>query len=236
MRPPPVRLVAVTAAASAALLVIGVAPALAHIGTSTDSIVAGQASKVAFTVGHGCDGSPTTALALQLPESVIAAKPYAHPGWDIEIEREPLAAPVEQQHGDPVTERPAVIRFTARDGEELENEVRDEFAVNVTAPDSPGETLSFKIVQTCSVGETAWIEEWDGEGDEPEHPAPSVAVVAADAQVGDVIEGAAEAAGVDADGGSDSSTGLAVAGLAVGALGLAAGGAALARSRGSAAR
>ncbi len=233
-----VRLAFAAAVASGGALVAGAVPAMAHIGTSTDTVVAGASTTITFTVGHGCEGSPTTGVAFQLPESVVSAKPYAHPGWDIVVERAALDAPVDQQHGAPLTERPAVIRFSAQPGNELADEVRDEFAINVAVPDTPGETLFFKVVQTCVDGELPWIEEWDGQGDEPEHPAPSVDVVAA-AAAGAVDEGPeavtrepiADTAGIDSSDDDDSSNGLAIVGVVLGGLGVVAGGVALARTR-----
>ena len=53
------------------------------------------------------------------------------------------------------------------------------FTLGFQAPDTPGEYLFFKTIQTCAVGETAWIEEYTGEGEEPEHPAPAVLVTEA---------------------------------------------------------
>lgn len=226
-------------------LAISAVPAGAHIGTSEDSVAAGASLALGLTVGHGCDGSPTTELAIQIPEGINNATPFAHPGWTPAMEIETLTTPVTSAHGEEVTERVAVITFTATPGNELTDGIRDTFHVNFTAPDTPGETLFFKTVQTCEAGSTAWIEEYDGEGEEPESPAPSIAVTEAEEEGG---HGGAEAPaeepeGTDDDGtdasdapaaaddGDDSSNGLAIAGIVLGGLGLATGGAALAKVR-----
>jgi uncharacterized protein YcnI len=241
----------VTAAAGSTALVLALAaaPASAHIGTSTDSVPAGSTIALGLTVGHGCDESPTREVAIQIPEGIYNATPFAHPGWAVASERETLATPVTSAHGDEVTDRVSVITFTAEAGNELPDGVRDTFSVNFTAPETPGETLFFKTVQTCVDGSTSWIEEYDGEGEEPEHPAPTVTVTEPEAEDGhgsgseaedesptDVTtSGEADGEGSEAstaDGGdSDSGKGLAVAGIVLGGLGVATGGAALAKTR-----
>lgn len=96
-------------------------------------------------------------------------------------------------------------------------------------------------MQTCEAGEHAWIDEWDGAGEEPDSSAPSVLVTAAVADGADhgapedeaataTTELAAEVTTASAEGDGDG-TGLAVVGLVVGALGLVVGGVALASSR-----
>ena len=84
--------------------------------------------------------------------------------------------------------------------------VKDTMSLSFTAPEAPGQ-LFFEVIQGCEVGSNDWIDEWDGTGEEPERPAPSVMVVAA--------------AGGDDDG---SSNGLAIAGIVLGAAGLGVGG------------
>jgi hypothetical protein len=118
------------------------------------------------------------------------------------------------------------------------------------APDTSGEYLFFKTIQTCTGGvETAWVEEYTGEGEEPEHPSPVVLLVEATGdhhgeeettettaaeeeatettEATDTTEVAAEPVS-DSDDDSDT---LAIVALVVGALGLGFGGAAFARSR-----
>lgn len=210
--------------------------ASAHVGVDQDEIVAGQTTTLAFGIGHGCEGSPTTSMRFQVPESIVNAQPFVKPGWTIETERAALETPLESAHGDPQTDRVAVIAFSAADGSAVPNDLRDTFSIRFTAPEEPG-TLYFKVVQGCEAGENAWIEEWDGTGEEPDSPAPTVRVVAAgdagDAEAGEGADPAVTTVPVDASTGSDdsSSNGLAIAALVVGALGLGAGGTALVRGR-----
>lgn len=235
------RLVVSSAIAAVAAAAIGAGSAAAHVGVDKDEITAGTSTVLTFSVGHGCEGSPTTSMKFQVPEGVINAQPLVKPGWDIAIDREQLATPLESAHGDPQTDRVAVITFTAIDGYAIPNDYRDTFSMSLRAPETEGE-LFFKVVQGCETGENPWIEEWDGTGTEPDHPAPSVKVVAgatdeAGGTATTVFAASSEttvaigqrAAGDDGD--DSDSNGLAITGLVVGALGLAAGGTALVRTR-----
>lgn len=220
--------IAAAVAASAATVALSAGIASAHVGTSTDEVAAGSSLALGLTIGHGCEGSPTREVAVQIPEGVNNATAFAHPGWTIESEVETLATPITSAHGDEVTERVSVITFSAEPGNELPNDVRDTFTINFTAPDTPGETLFFKTIQTCAEGSNDWIDEYDGTGEEPESPAPAVLVTEAAAGDDHHGGGTSEPAESESDG---SGNGLAIAALVVGALGLLTGGAALARSR-----
>ena len=222
------------AATTCAGVLLTASLASAHVGVDQDEITAGASTTLTFSFGHGCDGSPTNKLAFQIPDSIVNAQPIVHPGWDVDIERQPLSAPVEAGHDEEITDRPAVITFTAQPGNEVPDELLDRFSIAFTAPDAAGQ-LFFKVVQGCVSGENPWIDEWDGTGDEPEHPAPSVMVVAG--EPGAVADDDHHAETVvtddadDADDADDDGDGLAIAALVVGGLALVVGGVALVRSR-----
>ena len=157
----PLRTALVASATVTAAVVLAAAPALAHVEPDVSAIPAGEATTVALTIGHGCDESPTTSVAVQLPEGVEAASGVATSGWGIDSSD-------------------GVVTWTASVGEELPTDESKEFELELTpAADQVGDTLYLKTVQTCEEGENRWIEEWDGEGEEPERPAPSVEVIAA---------------------------------------------------------
>ena len=221
-------------AAGALMLLAG--PASAHVSPDSEEVAAGGRATVGFATSHGCEESPTNEMAFEIPEQIVSVNPVVHPGWDIAIEMEELAEPIEAAHGDPITERTKTVTFTAKAGNELTNGLRDSFGISFQVPEgTEGENLFFKVVQRCVEGETPWIEEFTGEGEEPEHPAPLV-------KVGPAVEEDAEAAAAEPvdveaaaatsdDDDSGSSDGLAIAGIVLGAAGLATGGAALAKSR-----
>ena len=178
-------------AGGACALIVGAGSLSAHVGVDQDEIEAGSSATLGFSFSHGCEDSPTTSMSFQVPEGVNNAVPLAHAGWDIEVEREELAEPIESAHGDPITDRPAVITFTAREGFIVPSGVKDTMSLSFTAPEAPGQ-LFFKVIQGCEVGSNDWIDEWDGTGEEPESPAPSVMVVAATGERRDRLDGAGD--------------------------------------------
>ena len=241
---PTVRRALVLGAGAAGLLLATAGTAAAHVTASPGEAPAGGYTVLDFGVAHGCDGSPTTAIAIQIPEGVTSVKPTVVAGWKIDIDIETLATPLDDGHGGKITERTASVTYKAT-GEPLDDAYRQVFPLSMKMPDEAGASLAFPVVQTCVQGETAWITVPEEGKAEPEHPAPVVVLAAAsgdghggaengDAENGDTDGDEATDAATDAtgdgddDGGSDA---LAAAALVVGGLGLGAGGLALARSR-----
>jgi uncharacterized protein YcnI len=167
----------VSTLASVGLLVAAIAPASAHVGLKADTTAAGSTAIVSFGFSHGCGDSPTTSLAIQIPDEFLSVNPVFAPGWDIEIEKEALATPVAGGHGEQITERTTTIIFTA--DEAIEDGIYATVSLRLTLPeDATDETFYFPVVQTCEVGETAWIEiPQDGEDeDDLESPAPAITI------------------------------------------------------------
>ena len=173
-------------------LALLVAPASAHVGTIPSEAPAGSSQVVQFKVSHGCDGSPTTRVAIQIPEGVVSVKPQATPGWTIESTVGPITP--YDNHGEQVTEGITEVVWS---GGSLPDDQFMTFGLSVKLPDAAGETISFPTVQTCEQGETRWIEIAAEGGAEPESPAPAVTLTAADA--GDGHGGAAEEPAGDGD-------------------------------------
>jgi periplasmic copper chaperone A len=69
------------AALAAALLPLAGGAAFAHVTLETEKAPPNAAYKAVLRVGHGCEGKPTTAIRVKIPEGVIAAKPMPKPGW-----------------------------------------------------------------------------------------------------------------------------------------------------------
>jgi uncharacterized protein YcnI len=66
--------------AACALLTASVA-SYAHIVLSEPAALAGTSYRATLRVGHGCDGSPVTALRVTLPAGFMGAKPMPKAGW-----------------------------------------------------------------------------------------------------------------------------------------------------------
>ena len=76
------RLLAVPAAA--ALVTLGLAaPASAHVTITPEATAAGSFTVVTVSVPHGCEGSPTTKVAIQIPEDILAVTPTRNPYYDV---------------------------------------------------------------------------------------------------------------------------------------------------------
>lgn len=204
--------------AGTALAVAVPLAASAHVTVTPDAPVAGAYDVLTFAFGHGCDGSPTTAIRIDLPDGLDSATPTIAPGWTIDVERDPSDNLV------------SAITYTAT--EPVPDGLRAAFEVSVKyAADAPG-TLAFPVEQTCADGSVSWSETV-AEGEDPhsvEHPAPTVTLAAAEEDAGhaghdeDGEDAEAAPAAAQADplplalGAGGLVAGLAALGVAIGAL------------------
>lgn len=220
------------AATGAGLLLIAVAatPASAHVTITPTDTAAGAYTVLTFSVGHGCEGSATTALDIQIPEEILSVTPTLLSGWEVEKRMVTLDEPVEDAHGNSVTARVGQVVYTA--DRPLPDGYRAAMELSLRLPETPGETLTFPVVQSCEQGENPWTEV-PAEGQDPddlEFPAPTVTITEA---TGEGHGAASEAETVTPDAGPSDDDGntLGVAGLVVGAVGVLVGGTALVRTR-----
>lgn len=165
-----------TSALLGALTAAGAASA--HVDAEADDDASpGETTLVEFSFSHGCDGSPTTALRIQMPESIPAVAPTINANWTVSKAMAPLDTPITDAHGNQITERVAEVVYTAITP--VEDGYRDVFELQVKIPDDAADTtIYFPVIQTCEAGETAWIEiPADGQSaDDLESPAPSIRV------------------------------------------------------------
>ena len=76
----------VTAKLIAALAIITPASAVfGHVVLEDQAALAGRSYKAALKVGHGCAGSPTTAIQVTIPAGFTDAKPMPKAGWKLDI-------------------------------------------------------------------------------------------------------------------------------------------------------
>jgi uncharacterized protein YcnI len=139
------------ASITALLLAAMVNGASAHVVLDQRSAPAGSFYRGAFRVGHGCDGSATVAITVNLPDGVRGAKPMPKAGWTIERKLEKLAKPYDS-HGKSVTEDVTAITWR---GGPLPDAFFDEFAIQMQLPATPG-PIWFKVLQQCEKGENNW--------------------------------------------------------------------------------
>ena len=160
-------------ALGAAMVFVAHGAAVAHITLEQQEAAAGSTYKAVLRVGHGCEGSPTTAIRVRIPDGVIAVKPMPKPGWQLETKRGSYAEPVEY-YDDMLTEG---VREIIWSGGNLPDDLYDEFVFRVRLlKGEPGSKLYFPTVQECAAGVHRWIE-IPAEGrsaDDYEEPAPGL--------------------------------------------------------------
>ncbi len=132
------------------------APISAHPSLERREAQVGAPYKAIMRVPHGCEGSPTTRVRVQIPEGIIGVKPQPKPGWIIETTRGAYAHTYPYYHGAKLTEGVREISWSGR----LADEHFDEFIFVgfVAASLKAGETVRFPTIQECEKGIAAWTE------------------------------------------------------------------------------
>ena len=158
--------------AATSLALVAGSSANAHVTLSQPDAPAGGYYTAYLRVGHGCAGSPTTALRLEVPPELVTVRPQPKPGWTLRIERAPLAMPVKGEGGRMLTERVSAITWS---GGPLPDAEWDEFGVSAKLPARTG-PLYFPVVQSCEQGEARWTDmPAVGQPSAPlAHPAPKL--------------------------------------------------------------
>ena len=159
-----------TLLATVVLALGATAVASAHVTPTPSKAAAGSYTVVSFSVGHGCEGSPTRQVSVQIPRGIESAKPRPKAGWKVEVTRVKLAKPVKSAHGATVTNRVGVITWS---GGLLRDDWFGTFEISFKFPETAGRTMYFPVVQRCVKGVTRWIQIPQGEA-EPDRPAPGV--------------------------------------------------------------
>ena len=203
------------------------APASAHVTVNPREAIAGSYIKLSVRVPNESPTAGTVAVTVSLPTDTplasVSVKP--HPGWTAEVTKTTLPEPVAS--GDlEITEAVTRITWTAEPGVRVAPGQFEEFDVSVGPLPDDVETLSFPATQTYDDGEVvAWDQPASADGEQPEHPAPVLALLpAGDAGHGaSTVQTVAAAATTPVDATDDTARALGAGGVAVGALGLAAG-------------
>ena len=157
---------------------LSVGPAFAHVSLETAEAAVGSTYRAVFRVPHGCEGKPTIAVRVRIPEGVIGVKPMPKPGWTLEKITGEYGKTYEL-HGSPVAQGVTEVVWS---GGSLADDEYDEFVLrgSLSADLEVGSTIYFPLVQECPDGAfSRWIEiPAEGQADdEPEHPAPGVLLV-----------------------------------------------------------
>jgi uncharacterized protein YcnI len=129
---------------------------LAHITLENREAPAGSTYKAVLRVPHGCEGSPTVAVRVKIPEGVFNVKPMPKPGWTIEAKKGKYAKSYDAGHGG-MTEGVLELSWS---GGKLPDDNYDEFVFRAAlAGDLPaGKPIYFPVVAECEKGVERWIE------------------------------------------------------------------------------
>ncbi|HWU10227.1 MAG TPA: YcnI family protein [Streptomyces sp.] len=219
-------------AASTVLLLAGTASAHVSVQPQGEAAKGGYAT-VNFKVPNERDNASTVKLEISFPTDhpLASVSPQPVTGWKIDVTRSKLAEPLEV-HGKKIDEAVSKVTWTA-DGSGIAPGFFQQFPLSVGQLPEDADQLVFKALQTYSNKEVVrWIEEPVEGGEEPESPAPVLALTApaADTHGAAAEDGSGEAeepkesaaSSDDASSGTDSTARvLGVVGIVVGIAGVA---------------
>jgi uncharacterized protein YcnI len=159
-----------TAAAATTFYLIScaaMAAAQAHVHVDADDTARGGTTIVTFQVpNESSKGSATTALTVALP-NVASASAEVLPGWTVTLDKDAAAGTVRG------------VTWTATPGAGIPPDQFELFKLQVTLPDT--DTATFPATQTYSDGTVVrWDQPQPPGAAEPEHPAPTLTLTAAD--------------------------------------------------------
>lgn len=141
----------VVAACMGAMGVLAQSPTVsAHVVLAQKAAAAGSYYRAQFMVGHGCEGSPTISVQVDIPDGVPVARPQPKAGWTLSYETGPLAEPA-MVHG---KQKTLGIRQVTWTGGPLPDEQYEEFGMLLFLS-KPGR-LHFRVLQTCEQGANDW--------------------------------------------------------------------------------
>jgi uncharacterized protein YcnI len=162
------------------LVAVGGGIASAHVSVSSADAASGGFGKMTFRVPNESDTASTVSLRIQIPAEAAMASLRVQPvpGWTTTLTTATTEEPLEA-HGEEITSYVSLVEFRAVDGGGIAPGEFQEFALS-GGPFPEAETLAFPAGQGYSDGsEAAWIEPTVEGQEEPERPAPVLALAAA---------------------------------------------------------
>ncbi|WP_396668581.1 DUF1775 domain-containing protein [Microbacterium sp. R86528] len=147
-----------------ALVVATPLMASAHVHVDPGEVAAGSSQTLTFSSSHGCDGSPTTAFVVDIPEGVTSVAPVIDGAYSISrvLGSDGIATQV---------------TYTAL--APIEDGLKATMSMAVLFEEATANTdIAFPVTQLCEEGENAWIEvaEDGADSHDLDSPAPVVSV------------------------------------------------------------
>ena len=144
----------VALAAGVAALALAVAPAAAHVGAEATDVTPDGFTRVVLSFQHGCEGQPTTALRVQVPEGATDVAAEDGEGFTAEV-------------------ADGTITWT---GGSIPDGTAAELAFSAKLAQPDGTEVLVPTIQTCPDGEIAWIEPPTEDTSEAASPSPVIVV------------------------------------------------------------
>ncbi|MFD9861544.1 YcnI family protein [Streptomyces alboflavus] len=231
------RVSVVAGTAASAVLLLSAVPAFAHVSVSPEGVAAkGGYATVNFKVPNERDNASTTKLEITFPadQPLASVMTQPIPGWKAKVTKTKLKKPIEI-HGEKIDEAVSKVTWTA-DGKGVEPGTFQKFPLSLGQLPEDADQMVFKALQTYSNKEVVrWIEPQQKGQEEPEFPAPALALSAADDHHGgaasddkDDADDKAEAksdgkeeSASDGDSSDTTARTLGIVGIVVGAAGVA---------------
>lgn len=138
------------------------AVAAAHPGFRPAEVAGGVPTELTLAIAHGCSEgepssgegvSPTTVVAVQVPDGVGDVEPSEKAGWTLQVERDANGQ---------------VVDFEWRIDQPADAVEAPQFVLTATAYGMAGETIHWAVYQECTEGFYRWV---DATGDPDSDPA-----------------------------------------------------------------
>lgn len=176
------RIAAAGGVAASAVLALSV-PAFAHVSVQPEGAAAkGEYAVVDFKVPNERDDSATTKVEVNLPTDhpLASVMPQPLDGWSVKVTKSKLAKPL-TLHGEQISEAVSKVTWTAT-GKGIGPGFFQKFPLSIGQLPEDADELVFKAIQTYDNKEVVrWIEPQKEGAEEPENPAPVLALSAASA-------------------------------------------------------
>ncbi|MFD0416567.1 YcnI family protein [Streptomyces sp. NPDC127108] len=175
------RVSVVAGTAASAVLLLSAVPAFAHVSVSPEGVAAkGGYATVNFKVPNERDDASTTKLEVTFPadQPLASVMTQPVPGWKAKVTKTKLKKPIEI-HGEKIDEAVSKVTWTA-DGKGIEPGTFQKFPLSLGQLPEDADQMVFKALQTYSNKEVVrWIEPQQKGQEEPDFPAPALALSAA---------------------------------------------------------
>ncbi|QIB44811.1 YcnI family copper-binding membrane protein [Streptomyces aureoverticillatus] len=236
------RVSVVAGTAASAVLLLSAVPAFAHVSVSPEGEAAkGGYATVNFKVPNERDDASTTKLEVTFPadQPLASVMTQPVPGWKAKVTKTKLKKPIEI-HGEKIDEAVSKVVWTA-DGKGIEPGTFQKFPLSLGQLPEDADQMVFKALQTYSNKDVVrWIEPQQKGAEEPEFPAPALALSAPSedhhggagsddksddkdkaAAKSDAKSGGKEESASDSDSSDTTARTLGIVGIVVGAAGVA---------------